>query len=963
MPQTFNLSAGFVPKPVRRDKTPRFNLTAGLVPTPKPAPVSPDSLTANPDKEGVYSLTRDGHTVDVPYSKVAKARKEGYEFADSATNDRYDRDFAADPARHRSETPGGEQIVQQETGIHPYRSPAAQSVMGPIRAVVGILEGPWSMAKAAFEPPTTPQEAAWSATPGGLAVYRMIVKPTEDSFAASEKESHGFESEAKMLRHLSQTFKAAASNPEKREELQKRYPQYDLSTPQKAEAVARQIHRTAILNRVHGYESWLGATPVLGGMGERSGARMASGDIPGAVTEAAANSLLLGAPSVVAEPLGAARDAALDRVRDVGEGIRTRAQNLVGTGTRHVGHAVRDEAKKAGLAAKATEESNRAALSRYEDDLKEAGQKNINAHVKWLQSKAQVEKDNIDAQNAVEEYNRAQSAAYDKDLSEAARANAAKHVKFLKDKAETSRANAEAAKNVEEHNRAELDRYERELADAQRKNTEAHVKYLSDKAEAEHANDAARAIPDARAGLENYIQKNAENLDVRVEKARHEAMEKGNAMFAPLDEKLGSIPADGEVYQDALNNASEAISGTGSLPDTTLINQMQKNFQKGDTVTYGDLQADYTRIGREMAHPLPGRVYHAYDKLQEAIGGEMQRIADSKGMGSRLKHARDYWHRMAQAYYPSSDAVVSRAGKAVSSTAPDMAEAQTRDFRYRLLGKFDPEIPEIADRIESARRRLDALPSEGIRPTAKIPEEPTEITVEPPKLRKPPAPKESPDEPRDVEVEPPKFKRASEPKSSPAAPEESVVDAPKLNPIETPELNTREIRNRLLNEKLAQWTSLGKYQVERLAAGPLGVLIGVATGHPFVEIGSGIYALAELSPFLLRRMVDNEALRSFFTRPPAGELESLQKIPYADRVKIVDGMKQVIRESHKMKKTIRVSPRLLSLIVATDEESRKKRRADASWNRQQQDAASLSSGIDQINAALGITPQEAASQP
>jgi hypothetical protein len=34
-------------------------------------------------------------------------------------------------------------------------------------------------------------------------------------------------------------------------------------------------------------------------------------------------------------------------------------------------------------------------------------------------------------------------------------------------------------------------------------------------------------------------------------------------------------------------------------------------------------------------------------------------------------------------------------------------------------------------------------------------------------------------------------------------------------------------------------------------------------------------------------------VRNWLTRPPAGELADLSKVPYADRIKIVDGLKQV----------------------------------------------------------------------
>ena len=259
----------------------------------------------------------------------------------------------------------------------------------------------------------------------------------------------------------------------------------------------------------------------------------------------------------------------------------------------------------------------------------------------------------------------------------------------------TATSAGESAKTVEEENRAALSKHEQDLRDAAQKNVNAHVKYLADKAEAEQTNAASEAIPDARAGLETYIKDKVEEADVRTEKARHDALEEGNKKYNGVNSELDPYEADPEKMSLALADASEAV--TGKDPpllkefDERLTGYTKAGEPKGP-LTYDELQGFYSKLGNALSKgTLDGETYHIYDVMHDAVGDEMQRIADEHGQGAALKDARNYWRRMKQAFGKSSDTINNRASKAVAERSSDFTDAQADAYRLRLLDSFDQE--------------------------------------------------------------------------------------------------------------------------------------------------------------------------------------------------------------------------------------------------------------------------------
>ena len=196
-----------------------------------------------------------------------------------------------------------------------------------------------------------------------------------------------------------------------------------------------------------------------------------------------------------------------------------------------------------------------------------------------------------------------------------------------------------------------------------------------------------------------------EQADVRIEKARHDALAEGNEKYSTVNEQLNPLNSKERFLDNAVLDASEKIKGSDtSVP---ILNDMEKRIKTGDAVTYENLQGYYSELGREIVKgTLPGDVYKALDTLHESIGDEMQRIADSQGLGTELKSAREYWRRMKQTFGDTSDAISDRAGKELKDKNPDYVGGQISEYRQRLLGSFDPQIPTLLESAAKARERL-----------------------------------------------------------------------------------------------------------------------------------------------------------------------------------------------------------------------------------------------------------------
>jgi hypothetical protein len=222
----------------------------------------------------------------------------------------------------------------------------------------------------------------------------------------------------------------------------------------------------------------------------------------------------------------------------------------------------------------------------------------------------------------------------------------------------------------------------------------------------------------------------------------------------------------------------------------------------------------------------------------------------------------------------------SDAATGVLEKATGQGAAEDQANRVRLLGSFDPAIPQTVEHIGNIRKGIESLPK-------------------PKPLRDILKPHPTAPEPKPI------------PKPSPLTP---YGEPEPTRPIERPELEPRAIREKNVADKMANWKTLNKYQIAHLASGAVGMVFEALSGKLGYEGMTSIYTAAPLTPIALAKLADIPAVREWLTRPQPGDLEALRQIPHADRVRITDTFKGVANQAAKSGKPISMSPEVAAAL-------------------------------------------------
>lgn len=312
---------------------------------------------------------------------------------------------------------------------------------------------------------------------------------------------------------------------------------------------------------------------------------------------------------------------------------------------------------------------------------------------------------------------------------------------------------------------AEL-KYQQETAQAQqaaeaedranlKKHLEGREAAIRERAEVEQKLIAKKAAQGKIEPTQAKLQTAWSNLRAGIETARERALKVGNEKYSAVNEKLNPLPADMEKIHGAYYEAAESLGEAQAQP--TILTGLGKALNQGAEFTYKDEQQLYSSLGKELSKgTLLGPPYHALDMLHDAIGEDMQRIADANGQGAELTEARNYWRRMKQTFGKPL-AMNDAATKALKGSASGQAAEDAAANHIRLLGSFDPDIPKLFNHIANIEKGANALPKpisareleQGTRAPAIPPRKPVLPRAEP----KPVAPPERmapPDRPAEV---------------------------------------------------------------------------------------------------------------------------------------------------------------------------------------------------------------------
>lgn len=461
-----------------------------------------------------------------------------------------------------------------------------------------------------------------------------------------------------------------------------------------------------------------------------------------------------------------------------------------------------------------------------------------------------------------------------------------------------------------------LEEVEKKRADAERKRRQEARLYFERKAKVQSDFEAARDKFKSDTAKQEKIEPTRTkiktawgNLRAAVETAREKALKVGNEKYSTVNEKLNPIGADMETVIGGLGDAMDKIKGSDTEP--SIIKDIDKKVQEGEALTYKDLQGYYSELNKELSKgTLAGDVYAAYDTLHDAIGNEMQRIADSQDMGQHLSDARNYWRRMKQTFgKPLTAGDV--ATQALKTSSPDIAAAEDQANRIRLLGSFDPRIPGLFEHIGNLQKGEESLPNpepeharlkslvDARRPLPNPPKAPPPIAdPEPvePKSVAPPARVEIPDRPSPVQ---PKY----------PAPPERV--APPDRPVEVPEkkINSREIEA-AKQERLTQAANRIRHWGTYLGFvwPAIEIIRTVTRGEmPNVESTAASMVATPLAADAIARIIESPKMKGLLTRATPKDIAQIPEDLRGD-------LPQIVKAAQS--RGIVVSPAMAALVGA-----------------------------------------------
>lgn len=271
----------------------------------------------------------------------------------------------------------------------------------------------------------------------------------------------------------------------------------------------------------------------------------------------------------------------------------------------------------------------------------------------------------------------------------------------------------------------------------------------------------------------------------------------------------------------------------------------------------------YTELGQKMyggGGQIPGNIYTGLKNVRDAVGRTMETTAAQNGALEDLRAARKSHQQYAEAFKGARNKRMSTADIDEQKTNPEAFAQKLEDERRQKLATIDPEYTAHAEAVDKLRDRLKTFPTE-------------QQMVQ--------------------QVKPPE-------------------DAPTVDP--------QKIAKDAIEAKAASWKTLTKRDLgmigSSILAGPLVRAIG-GDAH------LGLYAMGSVAGFEaftrgLALYAQKPGVAEWFAKSPAGEIEALQRIPGADRVKIANTYAQVADEAARQGRLKTLDPKVAAFLGATN---------------------------------------------
>lgn len=343
---------------------------------------------------------------------------------------------------------------------------------------------------------------------------------------------------------------------------------------------------------------------------------------------------------------------------------------------------------------------------------------------------------------------------------------------------------------IKQLNNEKLEGWRQKVSEINAKNA-ADIKQWQETVDATNAlNSARRAQVGERAQLANDIGQNGTQLATQLKDLEASVRAQGSQMFTQLYDATKGIAADQKAVSNAIAGAekrylttpqevnqfkaivgdvarnseldgiarslgySDAETAIAKVGENTFMQWADKQAM-GQAPGFAEIHGIYKHLGRVLGtRDLPGGVFQAIKSTYNAVGGEMQRIADAAGPEASTlnQSARAYWRNYENAFHDmravsQGGSPLARAYRAVDpdyAVAPFVGPAGARAIS--TLKGYSPELAQLAQETVNRYNHMQSLPKTAIekalpaQPEALVRPAQPGMKALPPRPTPPPAP-------------------------------------------------------------------------------------------------------------------------------------------------------------------------------------------------------------------------------
>lgn len=419
------------------------------------------------------------------------------------------------------------------------------------------------------------------------------------------------------------------------------------------------------------------------------------------------------------------------------------------------------------------------------------------------------------------------------------------------------------------------------------------------------ANEAQKQAGVERAGQAKSVDEHSVKVREHLEKVEGAVAKEANAKFDRVREKIGNPEApagplvetvkgvEANVLQNIPENIKEfrAILKLEPLPEHIAdAVRAHVGFEPEGTepLTWDKLQSLKSRLDARLRSrsAMNGDLKRALYQTRDAVVDEMGKMADANGAQGEWQDARDFWRKYKEDFHEASGPSGSASPVAQSLNAIDPANIRQPFLRTQSA---------ISNRGTEILRRW---PQHGGTEAA--------TAVE------------------NMVSEHGKLKYMPDKNPNPPAPTPPTVDISK-------------VAKGAIAQRAKSWVAFNARDVGIIAssaiAEPIAKLLGLGGGGGSVlPVAVGAY---EGGKFAAARVLNNPAVIEWLAKTPPEEAAALQKIPGADKIRIVDGLTKAAIQSGKpvplsaAARTLLGPANVARIVAATAAGSQVKNRRDA----------------------------------